>query len=450
MYAPGQIERLAEQLQLSDLTEIESALRSMFAVVPAEDIEVKGHRTPAKRLAAQAFREFLKRAEMIDSPHHGLQVPSDGIFIGLIMNGTSKTDTPLFLPLESLTHEYCSGISGSGKSYLSRVIAEGVIAEKRNVVVIDPGNQWAGLLLPEDRQPVLDRFAEFGMDANSARGFPALYERPSSLADVSQSQLESLQGQTLIYSLKGLAKAQACTIASELLSILFHSHARSETEQLRTLVIVEEAHHFTKLRSDDPGTKTAVARIEDAIDLIAREGRKYGLNILLISQTIRDFSHSAATIRQNTATKIFMRSSDLELDYASDYVDDVRQLTKLQPGEAIVCNPKIGSVKVRVRPPFSKVIELSARETAELLGASRPGGSARTAGDPETEALLHVVIKHFEETGEPIILSQAMKRIGVTSGRKKMELVSALERQGLIRSEKLRRRGGPRALYPIS
>jgi len=189
-------------------------------------------------------------------------------------------------------------------------------------------------------------------------------------------------------------------------------------------------------------------RLEDAIDLIAREGRKYGLNVFLVSQTIRDFTHSAATIRQNTTTKVFMRSSDRELDYAADYIRDPRQLTSLQPGEAIVCNPLFGSVKVRVRPPFSKVIELSARDSATLLGGAASPSSTTAASD-EAEALLRVVEDHYRETGEPIIMSHAMIKIGVTSGRKKMALVNILERQGLIRTQKLKKLGAPRVLFPV-
>jgi len=448
LYAPGQIERLAAEVPSIDLGEIEEALSSMLIVSPAEDIDVRGHRTPAKRIAAQAFREFLKRVDAVEPPSTGTRLPEEGVLIGHIMQGSRQTDTPLFLPLDSLVHGYCSGISGSGKSFLSRVIAEGAIADRRNLVALDPGNQWAGLLLPEDRSDVLTRFREFGMDPSSARGFPAHYCKPDSVTQEVSSRLEDPDGQPTVFSFKGLPKANMCDLAAKMLQHLFHTHARSESDGLRTLVIIEEAHRFTKLRSDDDTTKKAVAAVEDAIDLIAREGRKYGLNVFLVSQTIRDFTHSAATIRQNTTTKVFMRSSDRELDYAADYIRDPRQLTSLQPGEAIVCNPLFGSVKVRVRPPFSKVIELSARDSATLLGGAASPSSTTAASD-EAEALLRVVEDHYRETGEPIIMSHAMIKIGVTSGRKKMALVNTLERQGLIRTQKLKKLGAPRVLFPV-
>ena len=161
-----------------------------------------------------------------------------------------------------------------------------------------------------------------------------------------------------------------------------------------------------------------------------------------------NITHSAATIRQNTNTKIFMRSSDRELDYAADYVQDVRQLTSLKTGEALIHNPQFGTVKVAVRPPFSKVIELSPAESEALLAGHDPeSDSPRPSGDLERE-LLRVIRQHIADAGEPINVTQAMDAIGVASGRKKQELLATLEQRGLIRSERLKQRGGPRVLYP--
>jgi len=347
-----------------------------------------------------------------------------------------------------LTHVYCSGVSGSGKSFLGRVIAEGAIAERRNVVVLDPGNQWAALQLAEDRKPILDRYRRFGLEPSMARGFPATVLQPRAMTADIHTQLEQLDGRAVIFTLKGLPKDAACNLAADILERLFRVHSHSETDKLRTLVVIEEAHRFAKRRSDEEEAKGAVARVEDAIDLIAREGRKYGLNVLLVSQTIRDFTHSAATIRQNTNTKIFMRSSDRELDYAADYVQDVRQLTSLKTGEALIHNPQFGTVKVAVRPPFSKVIELSPAQSAALLAGHDPeSDSLRPSSDLEQE-LLRVIRQHIADAGEPINVTQAMDAIGVASGRKKQELLATLEQRGLIRSERLKQRGGPRVLYP--
>ncbi|MCE5191376.1 MAG: DUF87 domain-containing protein, partial [Actinomycetia bacterium] len=330
MFAPGQLDRIVGQLAEPAARSLRDATASMLQVSPAEDIEVRGYRVAAKRVAAQAFREFLKRVETVEPASAPGDLPTRGVLIGQLMQGERITQTPVFLPLDRLTHVYCSGVSGSGKSFLGRVIAEGAIAERRNVVVLDPGNQWAALQLAEDRKPILDLYRRFGLDPSMARGFPATVLQPQAMSADIHTRLEQLDGQPVIFTFKGLPKDAACNLAADILERLFRIHSLSETDKLRTLVVIEEAHRFAKRRSDEDDAKGAVARVEDAIDVIAREGRKYGLNVLLVSQTIRDFTHSAATIRQNTNTKIFMRSSDRELDYAADYVQDVRQLTALK------------------------------------------------------------------------------------------------------------------------
>ena len=114
--------------------------------------------------------------------------------------------------------------------------------------------------------------------------------------------------------------------------------------------------------------------------------------------------------------------------------------------QALIYNPQFGTIKVAIRPPFSKVIELSSAQLRQLISStsdSRPGGS------DEEERLLEVIRRHFEETGQPVNVTQAMEAIGIASGRKKQQLVDGLEQRGLIRSEKLKQRGGPRVLFPI-
>ena len=448
LFSPGQFERLASQLPASAAQDLREAIRSLLQVCPAEDIEVRGHRMPAKRLAAKALWEFLKRVEAVEPPTARANLPTRGAFVGRIMQGERITDTPFYLPLDTLVHAYISGITGSGKSFLLRCIVEGVLAEKRNVVVLDPGNQWASLGLAEDRKEVLDRYRRFGLDRSLARGFPATISQPREMTAEIHTQLENLDEEALVLGFKGLSKAKACDIAADILTALLKTHSRAETGKLRTLVVIEEAHRFAKRKSDGSEAQNAVARVEDAIDLITREGRKYGLNVMIVSQTIRDFSHRVATIRENTTTKIFMHGSDRELDYAADYVKDARQLTALKTGEAFIHNPQFGTVKVAVRPPFSKVIELSATELQRLQAsdASSPDG-LRSDSDEEAK-LLRVIREHFAETGEPINVSQAMAKLGVKSGRRKQQLVDDLEERGLIRSQKLRQRGGPKVLYP--
>ena len=77
-------------------------------------------------------------------------------------------------------------------------------------------------------------------------------------------------------------------------------------------------------------------------------------------------SATSPTTRQvsarTTNTKVFLRNSDREVDYAASFLGDGRQIIRLTPGRAIVHNSAWGAVTVQVRPPLSKVWELSERD----------------------------------------------------------------------------------------
>ncbi|MFC2099462.1 ATP-binding protein [Candidatus Bipolaricaulota bacterium] len=449
-FSPTQLARLAGAGSDEALAQLERDVRSMFILTTAEDIDVAGYREAAARIPAQAFREFLTKVQVVP-PAGKITVSAEGIWVGHAVHGGGREPVPFFLPLDKLINAYCSGVSGSGKSFFARAVAEGAIAEGVNVVVLDPSDQWAGLAFPADRAAVLELYEAFGMEPSSARGFPVDYYAPGASPAVPLPPLARLRGKDVIISFRQMSKAECCRQAAEILTSLFDHHSRAESERLKTLVIIDEAHRFTRTPKESAEESAAAAAAESAVDLIAREGRKYGLNVFLISQTIRDFSHSAATVRLNTNTKIFLRNSDIELDYAREYVPDVEQIVTLKRGEAIVCNADLGNaVKITVRPPFSKVGDVSPEQFAELSGvpSANRGPSSQADLSELEEQFLRLVREHLRDSGEPIILSRAMDELGVSSGRRQMALVNTLERRGLIYSEKLKARGNPRLIYP--
>jgi DNA helicase HerA-like ATPase len=52
--------------------------------------------------------------------------------------------------------------------------------------------------------------------------------------------------------------------------------------------VVDEAQLFTRKRLDE-SAKAAAVHAERALDRIAREGRKFGIVLVLVSQTMKDF-----------------------------------------------------------------------------------------------------------------------------------------------------------------
>jgi len=214
------------------------------------------------------------------------------------------------------------------------------------------------------------------------------------------------------------------------------------SESPRLLIVVDEAQLFTRKRLDE-SAKQAAAQAERSLDRIAREGRKFGIVPVLISQTMKDFGYELANIRQMTTTKIFLRNSDREIEYAADIIGDGRLLVQLPTGTALVHNANWGVVRMRVRPPFSKVFELGEAEIRKLVGRDTDPSKKVTS---EAQRLFAVIKQHGAPPNLPLNMSRAADLAGISSKRRLIELIDELERSAVIRTRKLLERGQPRVI----
>ncbi len=165
-----------------------------------------------------------------------------------------------------------------------------------------------------------------------------------------------------------------------------------------------------------------------------------------MSLTIRDFSYDSASIRQNTNTKLFLHNSEREVDYAANFIGDGRQIIQLTTGTAIVYNSAWDAVRVKVRPPFSKVWEFSAEDTKKSIARA---GAPAVVLSPGAQSLLATVRQYYTQMGHGLNLSQAGEQLGISSKRLLQQLVEELERTGFIRTRKLRQKGQPRIIEPV-
>ena len=98
-------------------------------------------------------------------------------------------------------------------------------------------------------------------------------------------------------------------VASRVLRYAYEMHDR-ESDRLKTLIVLEEAHSFLP-ENVSPDAKGEAVEVRNWIDRISREMRKYGLNLLLITQSLSDFRREARIVREATNTKFFMRATEL-------------------------------------------------------------------------------------------------------------------------------------------
>ncbi|MHC4131286.1 MAG: hypothetical protein ACYSSP_08930 [Planctomycetota bacterium] len=236
------------------------------------------------------------------------------------------------------------------------------------------------------------------------------------------------------------------TYIADILNSVFRLCSKEESSATRLLIVVEEAQCFTKKRVDD-NAKKAGEKAELALDRMVRESRKYGCCVINVSQTIKDFARDSASIRQNANTKIFLHNSDREIDYAADFIGDSRQIIQLQPGTAIIFNPAWGVIKVKIRPPYSKVWDFSEKDTKKLVSS---GETPLTVLSPAAQEFLLVIRRYCNDKSCGVNMSQAGKIFGISSKRRLQTLISELEHNNFVRTRKLRERGQPRIIEPIS
>lgn len=239
---------------------------------------------------------------------------------------------------------------------------------------------------------------------------------------------------------------ERCKKFCEILDAVFESYTDEESEKIELLIVIEEAQRFTKKRVDEKAKKLG-ERAENTLDKIAREIRKYGGCVIILSQTIRDFSYDSASIRQNTNTKFFMHNSDREVDYAANYIGNGKEIIKLTPGTVIVYDASYGAVKVKVRPPLSKVWELNANDTARIVSSEEKSSRILSA---DASKLLESIRDAYAESGRGLNLTEASECSGITSKRALQTLLDELERSRFIRTRKLAQRGQPRIIELIS
>lgn len=447
---PTLVRRLGREFEL-----LRRPSEQHVVVTPDEPIVVDrgALRHAEKRMAARVVSDVLRRMDKTDGAAQLNALSPDAVpteamplSLGLRVDETGKVLGPVTFPLTQMVHVYVSGTTGGGKSFLARVLVEEAARHKPlSILVLDPRNQSIGLLMPEDRPKILQQYEQFGMER--ACGFEFKYFAPGlSYAAPLPQDLSALSRGRSVISFKGLDDQQRCALAAKVLNAVFQACNTQESESPRLLVVVDEAQLLTRKRLEE-SAKESAAQAERALDRIAREGRKFGIVLMLVSQTVRDFGYELASIRQMTTTKIFLRNSDREIEYAADIVGNGRLLVHLPTGTALVHNANWGVVRVRVRPPYSKVFEPGEAEVRRLVGPDRDASKTLS---PEAQKLFAVIREHGFPPAPPLNMTCAADRAGITSKRRLLELIGELESAGVVRTRQLMERGRPRVIELVN
>ena len=135
------------------------------------------------------------------------------------------------------------------------------------------------------------------------------------------------------------------------------------------------------------------------------------------------------------------------MDIVKEFLPDPKAIVQLPAGEAFINNPEWGTVRIRVRPPLSKVWEFGFEETKALVGSMY---QQQPHLSQESQCVLDLAIKEHNQTGKPVKMSLLTAKLGITSRRRILQIVDELEQTLLARFQRLEERGQPLVMIPCT
>lgn len=239
----------------------------------------------------------------VSLPKWDVKLSTEGNMLGRVTLDDWELGDFFYLPLKKYAQKgiLVSGASGSGKTVAAKVIAEELLDDKIPVLVFDATGQWERLKEKNTDDEMLKRYRLFGM-----RQAPRGYKLQSIKQMIDLHAILEYGGAT-IFDLSGIADEadRVERVALALDSILEYFDSQKDSDELRLLIVVEEAHLWTLKEVG----KDAIKFLDKAVRML----RKKGVGVMLVSHKMSDFDPA---MRSSMNTSILFRTK-YEGDLAS-------------------------------------------------------------------------------------------------------------------------------------
>lgn len=237
----------------------------------------------------------------------GIDDCEDKIVLGYLLN--SKIEVCLN-PEGLMKHLAIMGMTGFGKTYTSKVIVEQLIMMGLTTIIIDPHDDFSHLRTNAKLKRRI-KVLEFGRSMPDLKDF----YQPKKCVILSLKKLDS-------------DHMKEFTIGYIIQSLLTNAKAG----KLKPFIlIVDEAHLFVP--------QIGSSRVKTSIIKATKEGRKFGMGVMLLTQRPASISKDALS---QCATQIILKvvnNNDIRAiasSVESVSLQDKKQLQKLDTGEALV------------------------------------------------------------------------------------------------------------------
>ncbi|MCJ7478720.1 MAG: DUF87 domain-containing protein [Candidatus Nanohaloarchaeota archaeon QJJ-7] len=310
------------------------------------------------------YRSKKKAQERYVAPLDMSKLPQEGedtIRVGNI----AERDVPAYMDIEQLkVHSIAAGGTGSGKSVSAQVVSEQLLKRGDvSIVVFDPTDQWTGMLKPNELDELTSMFPDYDLDPEDApTGFKTTIvqvDDPDQEIDV----WEALQrdGEITVFEIGDLEGGELDDFVRSTIDKIFEGPL-DETTELQSLVIYDEVHRLLPKY----GGKGGYVKLEQA----AREFRKWGIGVFLISQVLTDFR---GELRANIANEIQLRtkySGDVRRVRSKHGKKYAERVPGLEIGTGLFHNPEYNQGRpwfIDFRPPLHSPFALDDEELDRYL-----------------------------------------------------------------------------------
>ncbi len=217
-------------------------------------------------------------------------------YLGMIAETNKKT----YFDLEAFTtHSVIAGSTGGGKTVSAEVIVEEALMKGVSVIVFDPTAQWTGFLRKNTDKKMFSLYPKFGLKKTDARAFNGNVRQILDAREIIEIKKYIKPGEINVFSITKLDPADADILVSNAIRQIFKANF-PESRELKLMIIFDEVH---RLLPKFGGSGQGFIQIERG----AREFRKWGIGLMLISQVLSDF---VGETKANINTEIQMRTRD--------------------------------------------------------------------------------------------------------------------------------------------
>ena len=259
------------------------------------------------------------------------QLPKPGAR-SLPIGKIAETSRQAYFDMDQLAmHTLIAGSTGGGKTVSAEVLVEEALIHGASVIVFDPTAQWTGFLRKNTDKKMFAIYPLYGMKPTDARSFSGNVRQIMNAREVVDIRKYMNPGEITCFAINRLDPEDIDIVVANTVRQVFKANL-PDSQGLKLMIIFDEVH---RLLPKFGGSGQGFLQIERA----AREFRKWGVGLMLISQVLTDF---ASEVKANIATEIQMRTRDQgDLDRIKTKYGDymLQSLLKAATGTGMIENP---------------------------------------------------------------------------------------------------------------